>query len=109
MPGRDPVETEGLELLDKLNPTNVYFGKFTSRSGLKFNITRRVKLATISRGWTYSESKREKRGIRVHEECHSGVGPSASRFYGWEMTIAFRKINICGAEQGFAASQGTPS
>ena len=43
---------------------------------LKFNITRRVKLATISLGWTYSEGDREIRGIRVHEECHAGLeGP----------------------------------
>ena len=34
---------------------------------LKFNITRRVKLATISWGWTYSEGYRDKRVIRVHE------------------------------------------
>ena len=40
---------------------------------LKFNITRRVKLATISWGWTYSEGNREKRGIRVHEECQAGT------------------------------------
>jgi len=40
---------------------------------LKFNITRKVKLATISWGWTYSEGKREKRGIRVHEECQAGT------------------------------------
>ena len=35
---------------------------------VKVNITKRVKLATISWGWTYSEGNREKRGIRVHEE-----------------------------------------
>ena len=50
---------------------------------LKFNITRRVKLATISWGWTYSEGNREKGGIRVHEECQAGTQWSWKAKSGW--------------------------
>ena len=50
---------------------------------LKFDITRTVKLATISWGWTYSEGNREKRGIRVHEECQAGTQWSWKAQSGW--------------------------
>ena len=50
---------------------------------LKCNITRRVKLATISLGWTYSEGNREKSGIRVHEECQAGTQWSWKAQSGW--------------------------
>ena len=50
---------------------------------LKFNITRKDKLATISWGWTCSEGKREKRGIRAHEECQAGTQWSRKAQSGW--------------------------
>ena len=66
----------------------VYIQNLISPEGsyiyLKFNITRRVKLATISWGWTYSEGNREKRGIRVHEECQAGTHPEPVELEGPE-------------------------
>ena len=29
----------------------------------------------------------------------TGTGPPASRFHGWKVTIAFRKVGMCGAKQ----------
>ena len=42
-------------------------------------------------GWTYSEGNREKRGIRVHEECQAGTQWSWKAQSGWtERRIAGR-------------------